>query len=676
MNIFIHRCCAFIVLSLSLLFAVAVPADAKTVPTATTLTLTSGGAPVTSVAWNSMVTLTAQVKAGREPLTVGQVNFCDAAATYCTDIHMLGMAQLTKAGTAVIRLFPGIGIQSYKAVFAGTPHGEKDYAGSASSAMALSVTGTTYPSATAIVIGGTEGHYSLTATVGGAGATAPAGKVSFRDTTDGNHLLRTKPLGDGTAGLRLLNSSNPATNPYPQFVALADFNGDGKLDLAVPVYSIDTPASDVNIFLGNGDGTFNAAAAFSLTGQNVNNVVVGDFNGDGIPDLALSIVDIGSGLVQVLLGNGDGTFTPMPAIPAEVDIVGATADFNGDGKADLAVLGGGTLTILLGNGDGTFKLTTTPLPGTFPLSLAVGDFNGDGKADLAIGNFGGDTVTVLLGNGDGTFTESASSPQTGVGPAAIVAADFKGDGILDLAVTNSNGGAPDPGSVTLLLGNGDGTFTPAASSPATGSNPYSVSVADLNGDGKVDLVASNSGSNTVTVLLGNGDGTFAAPLTFGAGTNPISAAVGDFNGDGLPDLAAANNVTSSVAVLLTATQSATATATGISPPKGTGPQLLDASYPGDSTYLPSISPTVTVPAATPKFSPAAGTYSLPQSVTITDSTPGAMIYYSTNGMPPLPIFPFQYTGPVTVSASETIQAIAVAAGYPQSAVGSATYNIK
>jgi hypothetical protein len=107
--------------------------------------------------------------------------------------------------------------------------------------------------------------------------------------------------------------------------------------------------------------------------------------------------------------------------------------------------------------------------------------------------------------------------------------------------------------VTLLLGNGDGTFTPAASSPATGSNPYSVSVADLNGDGKVDLVASNSGSNTVTVLLGNGDGTFAAPLTFGAGTNPISAAVGDFNGDGLPDLAAANNVTSSVAVLLTAT---------------------------------------------------------------------------------------------------------------------------
>jgi hypothetical protein len=533
-------------------------------------------------------------------VTVGQVNFCDASATYCTDIHLLGTAQLTSAGTAAMKFVPGIGSHSYKAVFAGTPNGATAYASSASSAVTLSVTGL-YPTTTAIGASGNVGNYTLTATVTGSGSPVSLmGTVSFLDTTNSNSLLGTAALGTGTVALSFRNSSTPATLPWPQSVAVADFNGDGKLDLAVPVYSIfdNPPVADMSILLGNGDGTFTAGPAFPLTDQNVNNAAIGDFNGDGIADMAISLPDANE--VQVLLGNGDGTFTPMPPISVDLVSVVETGDFNGDGKADLVTVnyGAGTLTILLGNGDGTFT-AASPVTVNGPDAVAVGDFNGDGKADLAVVNFNSGTVTVFLGNGDGTFTESASSPATGNQPVAIAAGDFNGDGILDLAVTNFNGGTPALGTVTVLLGNGDGTFTPTAVSPVTGSLPYSVAVADFNGDGKADLVTADAGSNTVTVLLGNGDGTFAAPLSPAAGTDPIFAAVGDFNGDGWPDLAAANNSTLSVTVLLDqVTQTAMANATGISP-VGTGTHMVDASYPGNSNFSASISGTIELAAVPP-----------------------------------------------------------------------------
>ena len=449
-----------------------------------------------------------------------------------------------------------------------------------------------FPTATTISASGVVGDYTLTATVTGLvnapSVAAPKGTVSFLDTTDSNHVLAKAALGTGAAALSFLKAGNPATNPFPQSVAVADFIGDGKLDLAVPVYSIFTPTSDANILLGNGDGTFKAGPAFPLTGQNVNNAAVGDFNGDGKLDLALSLPDANQ--VQVLLGNGDGTFTPLPAISVNGVFVVATADFNGDSKADLVVVSD-TLTILLGNGDGTFTVKTT-IQVVSPQAVAVGDFNGDGKADLAVVDYTADAITILLGNGDGTFTQASSSPQTGFEPASIVAADFNGDGILDLAVTNLNDGNPEPGSVTVLLGNGDGTFRPTAASPVTGAVPNSIAVGDFNGDGKADLVTGDAGSNTATVLLGNGDGTFAAPLNPPAGTNSLFVGVGDFNGDGLPDLAAANNTPNTVTILLTEeTQTATATATGIAP-KGSGQHSVEASYKGNAVYLGSTSPTV------------------------------------------------------------------------------------
>src|SRR5580704_13381807 len=185
-------------------------------------------------------------------------------------------------------------------------------------------------------------------------------------------------------------------------------------------------------------------------------------------------------------------------------------DFNGDGIEDFAATGltSNTVKVLLGNGSGGFTGSNNGLPfgvGSSPESVTVGDFNGDGIEDLAIGNFAGSSVTVLRGDGAGNFTPFTGSPFTvGSHPYSVVVGDFNGDGIQDLATANLTGN-----SVSVLLGTGTGGFNPAPGSPFTvGSSPASVVVGDFNGDGFADLAAANSGGNTVTVLLGNGKGSF------------------------------------------------------------------------------------------------------------------------------------------------------------------------
>jgi hypothetical protein len=342
-----------------------------------------------------------------------------------------------------------------------------------------------------------------------------------------------------------------ATNPFPQSVAVGDFNGDGKLDLAVSVYSIDTTLSDLTILLGTRNGTFKQGPAVGVTGQNVNNAVVADFNGDGKLDLAISLPDANE--IQVLLGNGDGSFTPLTPVSATAVFVIATGDFNNDGKPDLATANPGaeSVTILLGNGDGTFTDKSTISISGAPTTIAIGDLNLDGKQDLAVVNGSAQSVTILLGKGNGTFTKLTSQPATGVEPLSIAIGDFNGDGNPDLVVSNQNDGYPNPGTVTVMLGNGKGAFRSIAASPRTGSIPDTILVADFNGDGKPDLLTSNAGGNTVSLLLGLGHGTFATARSFAVGIDPLGAALGDFNGDGLPDVAVANNTTASVTVLLT-----------------------------------------------------------------------------------------------------------------------------
>lgn len=549
----------------------------------TTLAITSNGTAVSTAAAGTAIALTASFASPTATSILGQVNFCDATALYCSDIHLLGTAEVTSTGTATIQLVPGIGQHQYKAVFLGTGN----VTGSSSSGGALTVTGTLATNTT-LTQSGSAGNYSLTATTAGAGGmAAPTGTVSFVNQSSGNAVLASAALGTGTSSLGFLNSATPATGGQPQFVIATDLNGDGKPDLI----AANAQGNSLTVLLGNGDGTFTAAAS-PATGQQPTYVAVGDFNADGKPDLA--ITNYLDGTVSILLGNGDGTFTPAstPVLETEMEPSAIVAgDFNGDGILDLAVTTYGEVTVFLGLGDGTFTYAGGAETGYGPNdSLVAADFNGDGKLDLAVTNFAGNSVSILLGNGDGTFTATAS-PSTGTGPTAIAAGDFNGDGKPDLAVTNNTAGG-----VTLLLGNGDGTFT-AAASPQVGVLPNGVAVADVNGDGKADLLVANSGNNSVSVLLGNGDWTFTAAATTPAtGAGPSWIAAADFNGDGFADFATVNQTGQTVSVLLSQlTQTAFATATGVSP-FGVGTVQVAASYPGDTLYGASISSPATLTA--------------------------------------------------------------------------------
>jgi uncharacterized repeat protein (TIGR01451 family) len=332
-------------------------------------------------------------------------------------------------------------------------------------------------------------------------------------------------------------------------VAVGEFNGDGHADLAVS-----TGSNAVSIFLGNGDGTFQAPVAYAV-GSNPSGIAIGEFSGDGKADIA--VVNFDSNNVSILLGNGDGTFLSAVNYAAGTNPGSvASGDFNGDTKTDLAVgnRGSNNVSILLGNGNGTFAAAVNYAAGTAPSSVALGDFNGDTKADLVVANSGppeeftGGDLSVLLGNGDGTFAAAVSYTGSFSHPASVAIGDFNGDGHQDLVVVNSRVHTfSNPIWVSILLGNGNGTF---ASGVAYGVDVFalSVAVADFNADGKTDLAVANSGSNDVSILLGNGNGTFPAPVNYGGLNVPSTVAAVDFNEDGKPDLAVTNG--QNVSILL------------------------------------------------------------------------------------------------------------------------------
>jgi hypothetical protein len=362
---------------------------------------------------------------------------------------------------------------------------------------------------------------------------------------------------------------SPAVN-YPTGinsfgVAVGDFNRDGIPDLVVANAYQGGSRGTVSILLGNGDGTFLTGKEIDAGGAETTTVAVGDFNGDGKPDLVVANYGDLSGPdnVAVLLGNGDGTFMPAAVYTAgtKPDFV-AVGDFNGDGNLDVvagsnsggpAVGNTGVVSVFLGKGDGTFAPAVNYPTGIVAASIAVADLNGDGRLDLAVANENSDNVSVLLGRGDGTFQASVNYP-AGPGPAGIASGDFNGDGKLDLVVANA--GSSFGTTVSVLIGNGDGTFQAPVSYPA-GDEPFSVAVGDFNTDGKLDLVVADSRSsvgNTVNLLLGNGDGTFQTAVPYTVGTGAVSVAVADLNSDGLLDVAVANITSNNVSVLLNAGQ--------------------------------------------------------------------------------------------------------------------------
>ncbi|MBS9805927.1 VCBS repeat-containing protein [Bacillus toyonensis] len=333
-----------------------------------------------------------------------------------------------------------------------------------------------------------------------------------------------------------------------QGIAAADFDGDGNLDLAVT----NLDSNNVSILLGNGNGTFAPAMNFDVrsVGSKISMVASGDFNGDGIIDLAITngVYDINSpttphpplpGYVSVLLGKGDGTFqAPKNYTVGLVPMFIIVSDFNHDGNFDLAVGNSWseTISILLGNGDGTFQpardIPVGPIGLTqTPLGIAAADFNRDGVIDIAVANNSSGDISILLGNGDGTF-QTARKIATQPGPTGVIAADFNKDGIVDLAVANDG-----TDNVSILLGNGDGTFKPAVNYK-TGLLMLTLAAADLNGDGIVDLAVTSPWSNYITLFIGNGDGTFELENVH-AGKIPETIVAADFNNDGRIDLAVA-----------------------------------------------------------------------------------------------------------------------------------------
>jgi hypothetical protein len=335
--------------------------------------------------------------------------------------------------------------------------------------------------------------------------------------------------GDTFPGRFLAAPAYPA-GTHPNQVVVGDFNSDGIPDLA----AVDL-VGGVEILLGNGDGTFQAAVSYPA-GTRPYSLAVGDFNRDGKLDLA--VADASNNTVNILLGNGDGSFqAPSNFAAGNEPIYVVSADFNKDGKPDLAVVDSNgtpntTIVVLLGNGDGTFQSPVPYQAGLAPFAMVVADFNNDGTPDLAVTNAGvlsdpGNTVSVLLGNGDGTF-QTATSFSVGNQPFDITAADFNGDGNTDLATANFQ-----DNTASVLLGNGDGTFRTASAYPAGGA-PHGISAVPFNGSEQIGIAV--GGASGTYILLGNGDGTFSPGGSYDPGSGPLT--IGDFNRDGKADVAA------------------------------------------------------------------------------------------------------------------------------------------
>jgi hypothetical protein len=369
----------------------------------------------------------------------------------------------------------------------------------------------------------------------------------------------------------LLAQSNPAlfaptvkydSGGYDTWsLAVGDLNRDGKPDLVVANRN-DTTEGTVGVLLGNGDGTFQPVVTYASGGPGTFSVAIADVNSDGKPDVL--IVNDHSG-VGVLLGNGDGTVQTVVTYPSGLltafDM--AAADVNADGKPDLIVVGFflnvsdqlwvSAASVLLGNGNGTFQTPTIyPSGGYAPPGVAVADVNGDGKPDIVVANNGASsvnagngTVGVLLGKGDGTFGAASSYASGGYDAASIAVADLNGDGKPDLIVGNCCDDTLINGIVGVLFGIGNGTFQPVVPYRSGTYYVWSLAVADANLDGIPDIAASGGANSAYNkpgpgVLLGNGDGTFETAVIYPSGPSQ-SVAMADVNGDGKPDLISANS---------------------------------------------------------------------------------------------------------------------------------------
>jgi hypothetical protein len=367
-----------------------------------------------------------------------------------------------------------------------------------------------------------------------------------------------------------VNYSVGATQPFA--ICSADFNNDGKKDIAV---STDNSAK-IAIFLGTGTGTFGAATTFTAGGTNPK-IICADFNNDGKIDLA-SANGLSANNVSIYLGNGAGSFSSATNFAVgNYPSALCSADLNADGKMDIAVtnVSSNNISILLGTGTGSFSAAVNfPCGGSNPNSVITADFNGDLKLDLVVANDLSGNISLLLGSGTGSFG-TATTFSIGTNPVSVFSKDFNNDGKEDVVTANNAAG-----NVSVLLGTGNGSFN--APTNFAVSNCQAVISADFNGDGKLDLAT--AGGST-SIMLGTGTGSFGIATTYtaGSGTNGICTA--DFNSDGKIDLATANYNSSNMSVLLNCIAVPTQT-TCYSVPDG-----IDNTWSGGWSYKEFIVPT-------------------------------------------------------------------------------------
>jgi hypothetical protein len=379
---------------------------------------------------------------------------------------------------------------------------------------------------------------------------ANRGRPAFRPAVEALETRLTPSLSFGVEQLW-------ATDKAPYAVAVADFSGDGRPDLV----TADKTSGTVSVLLNTtapGATTTNFAVAQTFAvGNGPTSVAVGDFNGDGRPDIAVANYD--DNTVSVLMNTTPSGATTPSFAPRQTFAVGsgpasvAEADFNGDGRPDLAVTKiDGSVSVLLnqtppGVAFAYFAPQQTFAAGLQPRSIAVGDFNGDGRPDLAVANYFSNSVSILPNTTPaGAATVSFAPQQTfaaGNFPASVVVGDFNGDGRPDLAVANA-------ANVVSVLVNRTpaGAATPSffAAQTFAAGGATALAVSDFDGDGRPDLVVTNNLANTESVLVnttspGAFSPSFAAPQSLLIGNNPVGVAVADFTGDGRPDLVVADS---------------------------------------------------------------------------------------------------------------------------------------